>query len=98
MIVIINEIINSYFHLNTICANNVGDTARTLANRTRYYKNIINKYDKTNPDDSFYMELINLHTKLVEVEATKEDRNHMIYDSLSFVERLINKRMKKEFL
>lgn len=92
----INEILNSFLEVNKINAHSVGDAARLLASRTKYYKNTINEYHKTKPTESFYKELVKLHTKLVEVEVTKLDKNHMIHDSINFIERLINEKMRKK--
>ena len=91
----INEILNSFLEINKIHAHSVGDAARLLASRTKYYKNLINEYHKNQATESFYKELVNLHIKLVEVEVTKKDKNHMIHDSVNFIERLINEKMKK---
>lgn len=93
----INEIINGLLEVSKISAYEVGQPAGILATRTKYYKNIINQYAKSNDEDSFYKELIKLHTRLVRVEVAQKERNHMIHDVVNFVERLINKRMKKEY-
>lgn len=93
----INEIINSFLYVNQISSYDVGEPSRILASRTKYYKNLINNYDKTSPNDDFYKELIKIHTKLIEVEVTSKTRNHMLHDSVNFIERLINKRMQKEY-
>jgi len=94
---IIYEVLNSFLEINKIYAYDVGQPSGILASRTKYYKNIINNYEKANPNDSFYKELIKTHTKLVEIEATYKKRNHLLHDSVNFIERLINKRMKKEY-
>lgn len=92
---IISEILNSFLEINKINPHDIGEPARILASRTNYYKNIINSYDKTNPNDEFYKEIIKLHTKLVEVESKYKARNHMLHDSINFIERIITRRMKK---
>lgn len=97
MSMMINEIINGLLEVSKISSYDIGQPAGILSTRTKYYKNIINQYAKSNDEDSFYKELIKLHTRLVRVEATQKEKNHMIHDVVNFVERLINKRMKKEY-
>lgn len=92
----ITEILNSFLEINKIKALSPGENARLLAGRTKSYKNLILEYHKKNPDQSFYNELVKLHIKLVEVEITKESKNHMIHDSVNFIERLIRENMKKQ--
>ena len=96
-LIMINEVINALLEVSKISPFEVGQTARTLSLRTKYYKNIILQYSKSNDEDSFYQELIKLHTKLVRIEASQKDKNHMIHDTINFIERLINKKMKKEY-
>jgi hypothetical protein len=92
----IDTILESLIELSRIEAYDAGDPAGMLAAKTEYYTKIIARYEKNNPKDDFYKKLIKTHTKLVEIYSTKKSKNHMLYKNLYFLERLINKEVKRQ--
>ena len=90
-----DELFNAFIKINQLSAHSAGEAARLLASRTRYLKNLIKEYYKKNGNNLSFQQLLATYVELVSIEVTKKESNHMIHDSINFIERLINDKTKK---
>ena len=92
----IDTILESLIEISKIKAYEAGNPARMLATKTEYYRKLITRYEKNHQYEDFYIKLIKTHTKLVEIYSTQKTKNHMLFKNIDFLERLINKEVKRQ--